>query len=83
MEEMPVRLFVKNEWFFWNGRTYAIQLFQDDEHFYLVVRDDELRPILPEIAVVKESCVEFKRFSNPNLLEELVNRAKAEIKKAL
>jgi hypothetical protein len=81
MEDANRRIFVRNEWVTHAGVSYDIRIFHDADRYYLEVYDEEGRQVREPVTVDKADCIEFKRFSNPNLVEDLVNRVKGEIRK--
>lgn len=81
MEGMNRRVFVRNEWFSHGGITYDIRIFYDADRYCIEVYGEDGRQAREPVTVDKVDCIEFKRFSNPNLVEDLVNRIKGEIRK--
>ena len=80
MEKTANKIFIRNEWFEFGGNRYGIRLFQDDESFYLETCFEDGTPACEPMQVRKENCVEFKRFNNFNLWEDLINQAKKQIR---
>ena len=81
MEDTNRRIFVRNEWFVHGGVSYDIRIFHDADCYYLEVYGEDGRQARKPVTVDKADCLDFKRFSNPNLIEDLVNRVKGEIRK--
>ena len=80
MDDLGRRIFVRNEWYEHEGNRSDIRVFHDADHFYLEVLFEDGRTARDTIEIDKEDCLDFKRFNNPNLVEDLVNRVKWEIK---
>jgi hypothetical protein len=83
MEKTANRTFIRNEWFEFGGNRYGIRLFHDDESFYLETCFEDGSPACEPMQVSNENCIEFKRFNNYNLLEDLFNQAKRQIRMRL
>ncbi len=75
------RVFIRNEWFVHGGITYDIRIFHDADRYCIEVYGEDGRQACEPLEVDEADCIEFKRFSNPNLIEDLMNRIKREIRK--
>ena len=81
MDEIARRIFVRNEWFEHEGNRYEIRVFHDEDYFYLEVFTEDGRTAREPAKVAMADCIGFKRFNNPNLTEDMLNRMKQAIKK--